>query len=63
MANKARHQWLKFFNTDHIDTGKGDRAIVKEWAMSQHIKSASRRSWQKLGKHKASLKALEEKLA
>ncbi len=29
MAGKAGHQWFKYFNADHIDTGKGDRAIVK----------------------------------
>lgn len=29
MAGKAGHQWLKYFNADHVDTGKGDRAIVK----------------------------------
>lgn len=29
LAEKAGHQWFKFFNAARIDTGSGDRAIVK----------------------------------
>ena len=38
MAEKARHQWFSFIETDHVDLGKGNRSIVAKGVYNSKYK-------------------------